>query len=320
LATLGFVSQRRSGRGESAGVFFPEADGVDIDLSPEMKSTGEVMGVDNQFPRALYKAMIASGFDIPLPQQKNARGEAIGHSALLTTLANHNKEEGAPIIKGFYDMGYKIYATEGTSRVLKEHGVECEVVRKIREEEPNLMTVLTTPDVDFLINTPERERSTEKDGLRIRRAAVEHGVPCLTSLDTAAALLTALRYQQQERVVGVRAVGEYAVPNRNSKHCRKGNQSCNLLNIVFTGKDQVETRVETLAQLQPNEVLVEAQRSLISTGTEGIILGRKFESGSHWDKLGSISVPARLLHDRASTRSGCRRARLESGRPHCSAG
>jgi carbamoyl-phosphate synthase large subunit len=159
---------------------FQKLTGVDIDLSPEMKSTGEVMGVDNQFPRALYKAMIASGFDIPLPQQKNARGEAVGHSALLTTLANHNKEEGAPIIKGFYDMGYKIYATEGTARVLSEHGVECEVVRKIREEEPNLMTVLTAPDVDFLINTPERERSTEKDGLRIRRAAVEHGVPCLT--------------------------------------------------------------------------------------------------------------------------------------------
>jgi carbamoyl-phosphate synthase large subunit len=194
---------------------FQKLTGVDIDLSPEMKSTGEVMGVDNQFPRALYKAMIASGFDIPLPGQKNARGEAIGHSALLTTLANHNKEEGAPIIKGFYDMGYKIYATEGTARVLNRHGVECEVVRKIREEEPNLMTVLTTPDVDFLINTPERERSTEKDGLRIRRAAVEHGVPCLTSLDTAAALLTALRYQQQQRVVGVRAVAEYAVPRRD---------------------------------------------------------------------------------------------------------
>ena len=108
-------------------------------------------------------------------------------------------------------MGYKIYATDGTAKVLREAGVECETVRKIREEEPNLMNLLTAPDVDFLINTPERERTTERDGLKIRRASVEHGVPCLTSLDTAAALLTALSYQQQQKVVGVRAVGEYAV-------------------------------------------------------------------------------------------------------------
>jgi carbamoyl-phosphate synthase large subunit len=182
---------------------FQKLTGVDTDLSPEMKSTGEVMGVDNQFPRALYKAMVASGYDIPLPGQEG------GHSAVLVTLADHNKEEAAPIVKGFFEMGYKVYATQGTARVLESHGVECEVVRRIREDEPNILTLLRGPQVDFLINTPERERSTEKDGLRMRRAAVEHGVPCLTSLDTADALLTALKYQQQQRVVGVRAVAEY---------------------------------------------------------------------------------------------------------------
>ncbi len=71
---------------------------------------------------------------------------------------------------------------------MKKHGVEAEMVRKIREEEPNLMTVLTEPKVDFLINTPERDKLSDRDGLKIRRAAVEHGVPCLTSLDTANAL------------------------------------------------------------------------------------------------------------------------------------
>ncbi|MBV9868464.1 MAG: carbamoyl-phosphate synthase large subunit [Abitibacteriaceae bacterium] len=190
---------------------------VDTGLGPEMKSTGEIMGVDNQFPRALYKAMVASGYDIPLPGQRDAKGEAVGHGALLTTLADYNKEEGAPIVKGFAELGYKIYATEGTAATLRKHGVEAEVVRKIREEAPNLMTLLTGPEVDFLINTPERERTPERDGLKIRRAAVEHGVPCLTSLDTAAALLTALRYQKAQRVVGVRAVGEYHLPEHN-KH------------------------------------------------------------------------------------------------------
>ena len=187
---------------------------VDTNLGPEMKSTGEIMGVDNQFPRALYKAMVASGYDIPLPGQRNPQGELAGHGALLTTLADHDKEEGAPIVKGFAELGYKIYATEGTAATLKQHGLaDVEVVRKIREEAPNLMTLLVTPEVDFLINTPERERTPERDGLKIRRAAVEHGVPCLTSLDTAAALLTALRQQQQQRVVGVRAVAEYGTPD-----------------------------------------------------------------------------------------------------------
>lgn len=116
-------------------------------------------------------------------------------------------------MKGFAELGYKVYATAGTAKVLEAHGINTEVVRKIREEEPNLMTLLTAPHVDFLINTPQRERSPERDGLKIRRAAVEHGVPCLTSLDTAQALLTALRYQKAERVVGVRAVAEYGTPD-----------------------------------------------------------------------------------------------------------
>ena len=183
---------------------------VDTGLGPEMKSTGEIMGVDNEFPRALYKAMIASGYDIPLPNDPETKS----HGAMLVTFANHDKEEGAPIVKGFAELGYKICATEGTAAVLKGLGVEAEVVRKIREPEPNLMNIISAPDVDFVINTPERERSTERDGLKIRRAAVEHGVPCITALDTAAALLTALSYRSQHKVVGVRSVQEYAVAKR----------------------------------------------------------------------------------------------------------
>ncbi len=186
---------------------------VDTGLGPEMKSTGEIMGVDNQFPRALYKAMVASGYDIPLPGQPHSDGSQ-AHGALLVTLSNHDKEEGAPIVKGFAEMGYKIYATQGTAQVLAAHDVACETVRKIREDAPNLMTVLTAPEVDFLLNTPERDRSSDHDGLRIRRAAVEHGVPCLTSLDTAQALLTALRAQAEQRVVGVRSVQDYAIAKR----------------------------------------------------------------------------------------------------------
>lgn len=191
-----------------ASVFsFQKLTMLDTGLGPEMKSTGEIMGVDNQFPRALYKAMIASGYDIPLPGDPDAQG----HGALLATFSDHDKEEGAPIVKGFAELGYKIYATEGTAKVLSSQGVEVNVVRKIREEEPNMMNLIVAPEIDFIVNTPERGRTPERDGVKIRRAAVEHGVPCLTSLDTAQALLTALTYRSQHKIVGVRAVHEYAV-------------------------------------------------------------------------------------------------------------
>ena len=178
---------------------------VDTDLGPEMKSTGEIMGVDNTFARALYKAMVASGYDIPLPDEERGEG------ALLVTLADHSKDEGAPIVKGFAELGYKIYATSGTAATLARHGIQCEIVRRIREDEPNLMNLLTSQKVDFLLNTSERQRTPERDGLKMRRATVENGVPSLTSLDTAAALLHALQGVAQEKVVGVRSVNNYAV-------------------------------------------------------------------------------------------------------------
>jgi len=178
---------------------------VDTDLGPEMKSTGEIMGVDNTFPRALYKAMVASGYDIPLPSEER------GHGAIIVTLASDTKDEGAPIVRGFQELGYTIYATEGTKLALEKHGVHCELVHKIREDEPNINTMLREAKVDFLLNTPERARTPERDGLKIRRAAVENGVPCLTSLDTAKALLTALQYVSEQKVVGVRSVNTYKV-------------------------------------------------------------------------------------------------------------
>jgi carbamoyl-phosphate synthase large subunit len=181
---------------------------VDTDLGPEMKSTGEIMGVDNNFPRALYKAMVASGYDIPLPTEERGQG------AIIVTLASHDKEEAAPIVKGFYDLGYKIYATQGTKTTLEKHGVVCEEVHKIREDEPNINTLLKEQKVDFLLNTPERARTPERDGLKIRRAAVENGVPCLTSLDTANALLLALKYRNEQKVVGVRSVNDYEVADK----------------------------------------------------------------------------------------------------------
>ncbi len=213
LADMGYKSGLHPLSGQvavKAPVFsFQKLTEVDTDLGPEMKSTGEIMGVDNNFPRALYKAMVASGYDIPLPESERGEG------AILVTLADHNKEEGAPIVRGFADLGYKIYATTGTAATLSRHGVPCEIVSKIREAQPNLMELLTAQKVDLLLNTPERGRTPERDGLRIRRAAVENGVPCLTSLDTAAALLIALQSRKADKIVGVRSVNDYVLAARN---------------------------------------------------------------------------------------------------------
>ncbi len=154
---------------------------VEIELGPEMKSTGEVMGIDREFPKALYKALVAAGYNVPLGGK------------LLVTVADRDKPEALPIVKGFAELGFKLFATKGTADFLRQHGIECEVVRKIEEGEPNLLNLLTRKQVHLVINTPSASRLSQRDDLIIRRAAVEHGIPCITSLDTARALLIALQ-------------------------------------------------------------------------------------------------------------------------------
>jgi len=171
---------------------------VDIELGPEMKSTGEVMGIDFDLPRALYKAMVASGFDVP------TRGK------MLVTIADRDKPEAENLIRGFVELGYRIYATEGTAAFFKSCGIECHVVRKIEDRaETNVLDLVVEKKVDVVLNTPTHSRGPERDGMKIRRASVEHGVPCLTSLDTARALLLALSAREGENHFEVHTIDEY---------------------------------------------------------------------------------------------------------------
>jgi carbamoyl-phosphate synthase large subunit len=153
---------------------------VDTALSPEMKSTGEVLGADLDFPRALYKALLASGFKVP------HRG------TVLFTVADKDKAEAMAIAKEFADLGYKVVATEGTARALEACAVRVERVKKVQEPSPNLGDLVRGGQIHLVINTLTRGRDTDRDGFIIRRMAVEHGVPCLTSLDTARAVATVL--------------------------------------------------------------------------------------------------------------------------------
>ncbi|OIJ13231.1 carbamoyl phosphate synthase large subunit [Anaerobacillus alkalilacustris] len=153
---------------------------VDITLGPEMKSTGEVMGRDYSLAKALYKGLVASGMKIPT------------HGSVLFTVADKDKEEAMELVRRFHRIGYHILATEGTAAVVKEDNIPVTVVNKIGGEEPHMLDVIRKGHAQFVINTLTKGKQPLRDGFRIRREAVENGVVCLTSMDTAEALLRVL--------------------------------------------------------------------------------------------------------------------------------
>ncbi|MDQ2799809.1 MAG: carbamoyl-phosphate synthase large chain, partial [Armatimonadota bacterium] len=179
---------------------FSKLTGVDINLGPEMKSTGEILGIDTDFSRALYKAMVASGIDVP------AGGK---DAALLVTLADRDKEEGLPIIQNFATLGFRLFATAGTAAFLSQHGLAVTSVKKISEGSPNLVDLIRGGQLALLINTVSQNKQIEKEASLIRRASVEHSLPCLTSLDTARALHTALATRRAGETFEVVTIDQY---------------------------------------------------------------------------------------------------------------
>jgi carbamoyl-phosphate synthase large subunit len=170
---------------------------VDIGLGPEMKSTGEIMGLDVEYPRALYKAMIASGIDVPKT------------GSMIVTIADADKAEAVPIIREFSIIGFRIFATEGTARYLSAQGISAEPVKKLHQGEGNIVDLIKSGEIHLLINTLSSDKRIEREAASIRRASVEVGVPCLTSLDTARALLLALRARREENVFALATIDEY---------------------------------------------------------------------------------------------------------------
>ncbi|MCY8756164.1 carbamoyl-phosphate synthase large subunit [Bacillus haynesii] len=184
LADMGYTEGLQK---EQEGVYvkvpvfsFAKLRRVDITLGPEMKSTGEVMGKDSTLEKALYKGLIASGIQIP------------NYGSVLLTVADKDKEEGLSIAKRFHAIGYKILATEGTAGYLRAASVPVKTVGKIGEEGTNLLDVIRNGEAQFVVNTLTKGKQPARDGFRIRRESVENGVACLTSLDTAEAILRVL--------------------------------------------------------------------------------------------------------------------------------
>ena len=180
---------------------FEKLRGAEISLGPEMKSTGECLGISDKFNEALYKAFLGSGIDVPK------------YKKMILTVKDADKLEAVDIARRFKKLGYDIFATRSTARVLNENGVLAIPINRINEEAPTLMDLLLEHQIDLVVDTPTYDDKL-KDGFIIRRTAIETGVTCLTSLDTAAALLTSLENSDK---------GHLSVVDITSLNAKQGN-------------------------------------------------------------------------------------------------
>lgn len=170
---------------------------VEVSLGPEMKSTGEVLGVGESLEEALYKGFLASGQRV---SDKNKK--------VLATINNNDKEEFIEIAKIMNEQGYTFVATEGTAKSLSKSGIECEVVNRVEEPRPNILDVIRNKQVDIIINTPTKGNDSTRDGFKIRRTAIEFQTEIMTSLDTLKAMVAVNRKHVNSDLMKVYALDE----------------------------------------------------------------------------------------------------------------
>ncbi|HWR07677.1 carbamoyl-phosphate synthase large subunit [Sporomusa sp.] len=176
---------------------FAKMQHVDISLGPEMKSTGEVMGIDYQYSRALYKGIVGAGMNVPQ------------EGAILVTVADKDKPEAGEIAKEFARLGYELVATSGTADYLRSLGLQVGTVPKLHEQQPEIIEMIKAGKINMVINTLTKGRDFESDGFKIRRAAVEHSILCLTSMDTANAVFDVLSIIRERKFLYVLALQDY---------------------------------------------------------------------------------------------------------------
>ncbi|MDQ3225156.1 MAG: carbamoyl phosphate synthase large subunit, partial [Chloroflexota bacterium] len=198
LAELGFTREVHPSYFSVKEAVFPfvRFPGIDIVLGPEMKSTGEVMGIDRSFESAFFKALIAAGLAMP------------DRGSILITLADEDKSEALDMIRQLSRMGFRLYATEGTASMIERAGMPVQMVTKrIGRGSPDMLDVILDGTVDGVINTPGPADKEILDGLEIRRAAVERGIPCMTSVDTARTVVDAM--EKASSIYAVESIQSY---------------------------------------------------------------------------------------------------------------
>jgi carbamoyl-phosphate synthase large subunit len=159
---------------------FEKLRGAETSLGPEMKSTGECLGIAKNYHEALYKAFLGAGINLPK------------HKKMIMTVNKADRQEAAELGRRLIKLGYQIYATDGTAKALEEAGVSATIIHKIEQGSPNILDLILSHEIDMVINTPTHGRNKQRDGFLIRRTSIETGVTCFTALDTAAALLTSM--------------------------------------------------------------------------------------------------------------------------------
>lgn len=201
LKSMGFKSglvQPRPYVAVKAPVFsFAKMQDVDISLGPEMKSTGEVMGIDYHYARALYKAITGAGMNVPT------------EGKILFTVADKDKAEMKQLAKAYSEIGFQLIATEGTAKAIHSLGIDADVVGKVHERSTDIIQLIKNGQIGMVINTLTQGKHSAKDGFKIRRATVEHGIACLTSLDTAWEVLRVLSFMKERRLVYALALQDY---------------------------------------------------------------------------------------------------------------
>jgi carbamoyl-phosphate synthase large subunit len=172
---------------------------VEPSLGPEMKSTGEILGIDYRYEAALYKALVASGIQFK------------GGGDVVLTVNDADKAKAVDIARELTAAGIGIIATSGTARLLREAGIECREAAKIQEGSPNLLDLISSGQVSLMINTPAVGKRASDEGARIRRACIESGVACVTNIDTAGALARAIQLYADPANTECRRLEEYLV-------------------------------------------------------------------------------------------------------------
>jgi len=165
---------------------FEKLRGAETSLGPEMKSTGECLGIAKTYHEALYKAFVGAGINLPM------------HKKMIMTVKKSDREEAVDLGRRLVALGYTIYATEGTAEALIENNVPAIIIGKIDNDHPNIMDLILGHEIDMVINTPTMGRDKTRDGFLIRRITIETGVTCFTAIDTAAALITSMENANDE--------------------------------------------------------------------------------------------------------------------------
>ncbi|NTW72675.1 MAG: carbamoyl-phosphate synthase large subunit, partial [Eubacteriaceae bacterium] len=173
---------------------------VEASLGPEMRSTGEVLGVGENFKEALYKGLIAAGMDLSQRKRK-----------VLVTLREKDKEEFIPMAIKMHEMGYEFFATENTARRFHEMGMRVTKVNKIKEGHPNIIDIIREGGIDMVFNTPTKGNDSKRDGFAIRRTAIESSVELMTNLDKAGAIIDILHEKISELHTDVYELSEYGI-------------------------------------------------------------------------------------------------------------